>query len=431
MRTPLVVYALVMAAAPVLGQELEIRAAPTIESLQERVLEAQLGLEFNLDEHTDGRSAVLDLQIGFRWLSAMWGEQHAARLGAIGYTPTMTSYLVYEPVVRGDDRNEDAVALAHEFMEALEACGFIEALDELADRRRGQLYFPLETHEGGEVTGGDGRDLIRLLAGRMALASQSRDERDFERAVRVMLVYQRAMSTDIILLRSLVAQSARVAMQREIYRAIEQGWLSEETIRSIAAALRDAPLYEPSLMFDLWHAEVSGGHLAEWLELDVPALWQERIVEEADRYVAGWRATLLSDDPATLRRAELVLEELRRTVSKRAGTPNVAILAATAAEQGELTVRTIRDQHTRESACRAILDLELYRREHGAWPATLDALGRDHPDHFARRAPLRFERTSEGFRLWSVGPNAEDDGGESSGTHPETLDLVFWPIAGE
>jgi hypothetical protein len=62
----------------------------------------------------------------------------------------------------------------------------------------------------------------------------------------------------------------------------------------------------------------------------------------------------------------------------------------------------------RNDLARVALRLTLHKIEHGEYPATLEwELLRD----FFADAPLRYERRPNGFTLYSVGPNGEDDGG--------------------
>ena len=72
-----------------------------------------------------------------------------------------------------------------------------------------------------------------------------------------------------------------------------------------------------------------------------------------------------------------------------------------------------RDQALAElSLLRQALDLKLYRRTHGAYPAALAGTGLPtQEDVFAGKA-LGYRRQGQGFVLWSVGPNLKDDGGQ-------------------
>ncbi len=82
-------------------------------------------------------------------------------------------------------------------------------------------------------------------------------------------------------------------------------------------------------------------------------------------------------------------------------------------------------------------ELKLYRYAHGRYPAALADLaqpGSHLPTDPFNDQPYHYRLEGKGFRLWSVGTNAVDDGGDDSdsraGNHPPGLaltakDLVF------
>lgn len=78
---------------------------------------------------------------------------------------------------------------------------------------------------------------------------------------------------------------------------------------------------------------------------------------------------------------------------------------------------------------RAALMLGAYRADHGEYPDALDQLSLDYlveipldpfPDE-----PFRYERTEEGYRLYSIGENLTDDGGLTFDSDPEGDDLII------
>ncbi len=92
----------------------------------------------------------------------------------------------------------------------------------------------------------------------------------------------------------------------------------------------------------------------------------------------------------------------------------------------------------RDRAAAAIFAIHEYRAVHGRWPPSLDALdGGPFIDPFAC-APFRYRQTEDGFVLYSVGPDGDDDGGRSGASHPVSAtwlaegerangDLLCWP----
>lgn len=62
------------------------------------------------------------------------------------------------------------------------------------------------------------------------------------------------------------------------------------------------------------------------------------------------------------------------------------------------------------------LALQLWQQQHGAWPETLVALVPDYlaalpPDPFTAGEPFRYAPTDDGYTLYSLGPDGDDDGG--------------------
>lgn len=62
------------------------------------------------------------------------------------------------------------------------------------------------------------------------------------------------------------------------------------------------------------------------------------------------------------------------------------------------------------------LALQLWEQEHGAWPETLEALLPDYlaalpTDPFTAGEPFRYALADDGYTLYSVGPDGDDDGG--------------------
>ncbi|MCK4324512.1 MAG: hypothetical protein KAW89_08290, partial [Armatimonadetes bacterium] len=65
--------------------------------------------------------------------------------------------------------------------------------------------------------------------------------------------------------------------------------------------------------------------------------------------------------------------------------------------------------------CRIVLALKAYKYEHGAYPETLDQLEQtldwQLPEDPFSGQDFVYQRQDEGFKLYSIGPDFEDDGG--------------------
>src|SRR5262249_35627204 len=94
-------------------------------------------------------------------------------------------------------------------------------------------------------------------------------------------------------------------------------------------------------------------------------------------------------------------------------------------------VRKIQEAHDRiEQGSRNLqvgLALAGYRREHGTYPKTLDALAPKHldtvPNDLFTGKPLVYKPSADGFRLYSLGPNGKDDEGRFLNDDPPGDDV--------
>ncbi len=74
----------------------------------------------------------------------------------------------------------------------------------------------------------------------------------------------------------------------------------------------------------------------------------------------------------------------------------------------------------------AACEIERYRLAHGHYPESLDALPNKAGIDPLHGTPFRYERLDDGFRLYSIGPDGVDDGGEEeSGSQIERKDWVW------
>jgi hypothetical protein len=91
---------------------------------------------------------------------------------------------------------------------------------------------------------------------------------------------------------------------------------------------------------------------------------------------------------------------------------------------------------TRRDQFNIALALNLYRQEHGEYPRTLEPLAGTVdwpiPDDIFSGEPFGYRREGEGYVLWSVGPDLDDDGGvgpDAPGQSWEDSDIV-WRVEG-
>ena len=115
----------------------------------------------------------------------------------------------------------------------------------------------------------------------------------------------------------------------------------------------------------------------------------------------------------------------RETASRELGRILIALFAPsiTWADAGEDRA------HTHWRFQRLGFALAAYRREHGAYPDSLDALRPDYlsevpVDPFSI-APFIYQRTESGYRLLSVGENLGEDGHIEPHAYPQGDDIIF------
>lgn len=129
-------------------------------------------------------------------------------------------------------------------------------------------------------------------------------------------------------------------------------------------------------------------------------------------------------DPLVVQVRALEVEEPPRGNIPRM---TASILLPSASRSLVLRARLIAQQR----GTRTVLELFAYRDHMGALPDSLEALAGDFTiDPFSGR-PFVYRRTDDGFTLYSVGLNRQDDGGRHDpkfGEEKTGGDFVFWPI---
>ena len=188
------------------------------------------------------------------------------------------------------------------------------------------------------------------------------------------------------------------------------------------------------------------------------AKWHEKLVEDVVLRQIDWDEVLRTGN----RRCDRLVAALRRPTYRERETAfspwdeefktlserrrQAAELFTTLKGKPALTVLTsdvltavwftrIRGLHHFETKCRQrsrnleiALALSAWRSDHDSYPKSLDDLAPQYlttvPTDFFTDQPLRYERTADGYRFYSFGPNGTDDQGRGESDLPAADDLI-------
>jgi hypothetical protein len=114
--------------------------------------------------------------------------------------------------------------------------------------------------------------------------------------------------------------------------------------------------------------------------------------------------------------------------TRRDAEERVDFMAGTAMVEPKAAIKYF-SIHAQLAAEEVMCALELYRRAHGAYPADLATLAPSYlpalPEDPFSGDPLVYRVETEGYTLYSVGPNKVDDGGVSEKPRTFEPDQVF------
>jgi hypothetical protein len=148
-----------------------------------------------------------------------------------------------------------------------------------------------------------------------------------------------------------------------------------------------------------------------------------------------FRPSFLADHAVYLRQMR-EYARLLEGLSPRGGFKTLEDVADKEARRHRLTgalvpaMRRVNHLHARMTAeihiTRAGLALVRAKQERGRWPENLDVLGIDHIDDPFAREPLRYRPDGDGFVLYSVGEDREDNGGVAQKPKQEKDFDIVW-----
>jgi len=267
------------------------------------------------------------------------------------------------------------------------------------------------------------------------------------RDTRAILLLARHLAQDGLIVSELTAMAIRGAAEENLHHLLTHPDLTQQLARQIHAdlqAMPPIPVFAVALgrgdrYMDLetllQHAESAGrtlglsqgftidmlSHLSVDLNIALP------IVNEVTdlRVSAAEKLTARQREQAMLKVKER-MDELARYQGfgqLLLGVGNRSVRSCImSAELSTMTddlfvgLMELQDRsYTELALIRLAAALAVYRSENGQYPATLDALFPDHLDEipvdFFQEKPFVYQRTDDGFLLYSLGANGRDDGG--------------------
>jgi hypothetical protein len=289
----------------------------------------------------------------------------------------------------------------------------------------------------------DARTATRLLRYEATLAAQ---DGDVERAlafVRGILGAARAVGDEPFLISALVRFACDAQAVQALERALAQGEPSQRELEAVQALL-EKEAAEPiflravrgergglhKLLLSIEQGTMDLSEL-EWLESGSPARRPRRnFIDYLSPTLARYGHPLILDlmnqyvEAAKLppEKQPPVMNQLEQKVRKARARFDIvtALLIPAISKVSNVYIRNLGSLRCATVA----LALERFRRDHGRWPDTLDALVPNYlsavPNDPQDGKPLRFKHRPDGVIVYWIGPDGKDDGGKLNRRNPWT-----------
>jgi hypothetical protein len=160
-------------------------------------------------------------------------------------------------------------------------------------------------------------------------------------------------------------------------------------------------------------ASAAGDLATTWKMMVTPF---DAVIGETNRYYDEIAAAAEAPYPQARETFARIEERMGRE-----GHPFVRMLAPALSRASHLA--RLNDASRRGTLAAA--RVRAYEQQHGMLPESLDEIGPGAIDPFTGQ-PFGYQRTDSGFRIYSLGANGTDDGGEH-GLRGDTLDYVVFP----
>lgn len=180
-----------------------------------------------------------------------------------------------------------------------------------------------------------------------------------------------------------------------------------------------------------------GGRLLLWMGGSTPDRTRRHLDAVYSYLIASAEGREIADEKQK-RFEDLVQPRVRNPAFYLANPLGRFLVAMLFPAYDGANVRAIHSRMNPEATA-TVLALQWYRSDHnGRYPETLEELIPDYlprlpMDRYNPGAPLRYMADADTFRLYSIGPNKQDNGGMHNyydfDTDREQSDLIFWPLS--
>jgi len=355
------------------------------------------------------------------------GQPQPQQDRALGVIPPEEDRRLAESMTLGEEFD---VELAREVFSRPEVIEVLAKLEEAS--KRPHCVWPIHWEDGFNALFphmADYRSAARFMAARARVSAADGDTDDALRWVGTSLRMSRQVMQEPILISHFSAVAIQAIALRAAAVALDTDMPSPEAaaeLRDLAESFDMTAEFHRALQFERayglaffdWIRREDAETVAKLFDDTIPAAAVNpyrglvaapiRAFDRA-RFLANWRVYLPGlDRPYRLQDTDATERAIRSSTVMAILTNILCPVSNRASMKRDQAI-------ARLDELGIVLDLKMHKRAHGVYPATLDELQAtlDHKlpiDPFSGEA-YRYERRGEGFILWSIGQDLEDDGG--------------------
>jgi hypothetical protein len=401
---------------------------------------------WRLDQIEANRAEVPEKENGARWVVA------AVKLLPSGWPPS-EFYELFPSDKLDPPEQLDAKRYARLRKELDAVRPAVAKARELTDRPRGRHRITYATNPVNTLLKDqqDVRTVAALLRYDALRRAQDGDPGGALRSCRAALNAGRSIGDEPLSISQLIRIACGTVACSTAERVLAQGEPPPDELAALQKALEQEALH-PGLLIALRGERATSNALFEGVEsgaispadlegMGRPASWQDRLLGWQFRdYFRAEHAEMLPLLTRRIEIAHLPLHEqaeaeyrLAREADKDARRHLLTALLLPALDRVAQAFRRYQAQLRCLAAC---LAAERFRRDHGRWPDSLRQLTRKYlravPSDPFDGKPLRYKRLEDGVIVYSVGPDATDNGGKLDRARPdaEGTDLGYrlWDV---